>query len=259
VISTYDDIAARLTHETEDMFREMVDAHLRASGDPLFIRADSSSGNALIMTGRGNPSWSGFDGGVLDDLVGFSLLRENYNTQGSSTYRVTANGLHFHGWLMQRRGATVAQVEHEATELLSGDAYAASHPDAAHHLAEAFALLWSGQTDSQTVSEIGGHLRSALMDATTVAVGDDGGEQEKPIERLQRWTEERLEGNNLPEREAEVVRRLTALADAVLRLDQRLDHVRDESDKGSPSVEWEETRRAAFVTTFVCYELDRLR
>lgn len=50
---------------------------------------------------------------------------------------------------------------------------------------------------------------------------------------------------------------IVELARVVLRLDNRLNHVRDERDRAAPEVEWEEIRRAAFATTVACYELDR--
>jgi hypothetical protein len=92
------------------------------------------------------------------------------------------------------------------------------------------------------------------MDTTSDVVGSDGGSQEKPVERLRTW----LEAQNLPKREQTAIARLVELTDAVLRLDQRLAHVRDEAGKGEPPITWEEIRRAAFLTAVVCYELDRL-
>ena len=44
---------------------------------------------------------------------------------------------------------------------------------------------------------------------------------------------------------------------STLRLDHRLNHVRDEVGKGEPTPTYEEMRRAAFLTALVCYELDR--
>jgi hypothetical protein len=105
------------------------------------------------------------------------------------------------------------------------------------------------------VSEIGDHLRKALIDATTDVVGAEaGGEQEKPIQRLRAHVGRLL----LPAREAEVLVQVVELARVVLRLDHRLNHIR-EADQGEPEVSWEEMRRAAFATAFACYELDRLR
>ena len=49
------------------------------------------------------------------------------------------------------------------------------------------------------------------------------------------------------------------LARVVLRLDHRLNHIRDEADQREPDASWEEVRRATFTTTLACYELDRLR
>ena len=94
------------------------------------------------------------------------------------------------------------------------------------------------------------------MDATTDLVGPDAkGGRENPIERLTFH----LDGLKLPSREAVVVSRIVELAEAVLSLDHRLNHIRDEANKGKPAASWEEVRRAAFTTAFTCYELDRLQ
>ena len=103
---------------------------------------------------------------------------------------------------------------------------------------------------------IGEHLRKALIDATSDIGGSEAqGSQERPIERLRHY----VEGLALPAREAAVAAQIVEFARAALSLDQRLNHIRDESDKGEPAMSWEELRRAAFATAFTCYELDRLR
>ena len=103
------------------------------------------------------------------------------------------------------------------------------------------------------VSEIGDHLRKALLDITTDVVGAAaGGEQEKPIARLQAHLSDR----SLSERV--VLVQLTELARVVLRLDHRLNHLRDEVGKAQPAPTWDEVRRAVFVTALVAYELSRV-
>ena len=79
--------------------------------------------------------------------------------------------------------------------------------------------------------------------------------QEKPIERLR----SHLAVMPIPEREAAALEQVVELALTVLRLDHRLNHIRDEADKNQPAATWEEVRRAAFLTAVACYELDRLR
>jgi len=131
--------------------------------------------------------------------------------------------------------------------------FAGRQPGAAHHLNEAFALLRSEESSAQRTSEIGDHLRKAVMDATTVVPGE-GGDQERPVERLNSW----LGANeSLHERERQVIADLVQLVRSTLRLDHRLNHVRDEVGKGEPPPTYEEMRRAAFVTALVCHELDR--
>ena len=252
----FDDLADRLTPAALNLFRWMVTTHLESEGDRLFIFTDTSAGTELNFLGKGSDRWfSGVDGGALADLTRSGLLHLD-DAERSPNYRVSGEGERFYRWLMQSEGSAIDQVEQEIHRMTSGPEYAEAHPGVAHHLREAFELLWSGHTDDPVVSEVGDHLRKALMDATTDLVGPDAdGQQEHPIERL----ESHLEGLDLPSRETEVVSRIVELARAVLRLDQRLVHIRDEADKGEPGASWEEIRRAAFTTVFACYELDRLQ
>ncbi len=235
----------------------MAAAHLESTGNRLFIRTDSLAGTGMTFTGDGsNREFDGFDGGALEELAGWSLLRVSYGSRGSESYRVTGEGQLFFRWLKESRGSAPAQVEDEVQKVVNSAQFALSCPGAARHLSEAFGLLWSGETNDQVVSEIGDHLRKALMDATSEVLGDEArGSQEKPIDRLERH----LEDLQLPSRESGVLIQLAELARSVLSLDHRLNHIRDEADTGRAEVSWEEVRRAAFTTAFVCYELDRLQ
>ncbi len=253
----YEDLADRLTDEAQELFCEMCSAHVDAgSGDRLFIRSDTMSGTGLIFSGGDiRRDWHGFDGGAIEDLASYGLLHTGYSSRGTPNYRLSGEGQRFYRWLMGQRGAPITQAETEVQHLLAGEQFASGHPSGAHHLGEAFSLLWSGETDDKTVSEIGDHLRKAIMDITSDVAGADGGNQEKPIQRLAA----RLQSaSGLSEREAAALTQLVELGRAVFHLDQRLNHIRDESDKGQPLRAWDEVRRAAFLTAFICYELDRL-
>ena len=254
---TFEDLAERLTPESLELFQEMASAHLESTGDRMFIRADSSAGTHMIFTGHGSSrEFSNFDRGAIQDLLGWNLLHVDYSRRGTPNYRVTGEALRFYRWLMQRKGSAIDQTEDRVHRDVLGSAFAERHPGGAHHLRETFHLLWSGRTDEQVVSEIGDHLRKALMDVTTDVVGADaGGEQEKPIQRLKA----QLRELRLPKRESEVLLQVIELARVVLRLDHRLNHIRDEADQGEPEATWEEMRRAGFSTAFACYELDRFR
>jgi len=254
---SYEELVARLTPESLVLFREMVEAHLAAGpGDKLFIRSDTMSGSGMVFTGHGaRRDWRGFDGGALDDLVSYGLLHLNFSSRGTPNYRVGGEALAFHRWLMEKQGSPVEQVSEQVQKLVDGPDFSIRHPEAAHHLGQAFELLWEGRTDTPVISEIGDHLRKTLMDVTTDVVGSDvGGDQEKPVERLRVL----LAARSLSEREQAVLEQLVELARVVLRLDHRLNHLRDEEDKGRQPPTWEEARRAAFVTAFVAYELSRL-
>ena len=253
----FDDLARRLTPEALNLFREMAAAHIESTGDRMFIRSDTMGGTRMVFTGKGcRRQFSGFDGGAVEDLATWGLLHIGYGGRGTPNYRVTGEAQRFYRWLMQSEGSAVEQIDEEVRRVISGSEYAERHQGAAHHLHEAFELLWGGRTDDQVVSEIGDHLRKALMDATTDAVGSNSAAgQERPIQRLQ----SHIARLGLPSREAEVVSQIVELARTALRLDHRLNHIRDEEDSGEPGASWEELRRASFTTAFVCYELDRLQ
>lgn len=70
------------------------------------------------------------------------------------------------------------------------------------------------------------------MDAVGDLVGPDNGSSEKPIERLRTHLAD--ESSSLGTRESHALERLIELAAAALRLDQRVGHIRDESDKDRP-------------------------
>ena len=92
------------------------------------------------------------------------------------------------------------------------------------------------------------------MDTVTDVAGDAPGKQEKPIERLRDWVASR----NVNERERATLDALVELARATLRLDHRLNHIRDEADLDQPPASKPELRRAAFVTALVCDQLSSL-
>ena len=169
-------------------------------------------------------------------------------------YRITGDGLAFHRWWMAKQGTALEQVDTDVRRVIEGEAFAAMHAGAAHHLREAFALLWQDRLDDQAVSELGDHLRKALMDTVTDVVGDTPGKQEKPVERLRDW----VSGLEVNDREQAVLEALVELARATLRLDHRLNHIRDEADLDQPPATKAELRRAAFVTTLVCDQLSSL-
>jgi hypothetical protein len=73
-------------------------------------------------------------------------------------------------------------------------------------------------------------------------------------QRLTTWLSNR---DDLSNREVAVLHHLVELSRAVLRLDHRLNHVRDEQDKGVQRPSWDEARRASFTTAFACFEVAR--
>lgn len=252
----YGELAERLTPEAMALFKDMVAAHLESTGNRMFIRSDSWGGTRLAFTGDSSRVFNNIDAGALEDVLSYDLLHVDFSARGTPNYRVSGEAQLFYSWLMQQQGSPIAQVEREVVRLVDSTAFADAHPGGAHHLREAFTLLFSGQTGAQAVSEIGDHLRKALMDVTSDVVGPEaGGAQEQPIKRL----EEHIAALNLQRREVAVVVQVIELSRVALRLDHRLNHIRDEADQGEPTATWDEIRRAAFATSLACYELDRLR
>lgn len=252
---TFGHAADRLEQGALDLFCQMAEVHLGASGERMFFHSVTFGGGYLDFAGDGTDlSLDDVDSGLLKELERYGFLASEQKPT-STAYRVTGDGLAFYKWYREQQGAAVAQVEDVVRQLLDGPAFAAAHPGSAHHLNEALALLWQDRTDEQVVSEIGDHLRKALMDVVTDVVGDDGGKAEMPIPRLKEWVAARPE---LQERERVVLDALVELADKVLRLDHRANHVRDEADKGVPPPSRAELRRAAFLTATVCYEIAQL-
>lgn len=62
-------------------------------------------------------------------------------------------------------------------------------------------------------------------------------------------------GQDVNEREHAVLIALVELARATLRLDHRLNHIRDEADLDQPPTSQAELRRAAFITALVCDQI----
>lgn len=125
----------------------------------------------------------------------------------------------------------ITQVEDFVRNTVDGANFARDHPGAAHHLTEAFALLWSDNTNSQVIAEIGEHLRGAIMDMAHDLTGGKG-PPEKPVEQLRGYLQHI--GDHLGDRECAVLDSLIGLASITLHLDQRLTHIRDEVGKGRP-------------------------
>lgn len=250
----YTDLASRLTTEANQLFCEMALAHIEAgSGDRFFIRSDTMAGTGLHFRGPNlSKSWKNFDSGAIEDLIAYGLLHVNYSNRGTPNYRVSGEGLRFYRWLMDRKGVPITQVEEIVRTTVDGADFARDHPAAAHHLAEAFALLWSDDTNNQVIAEIGEHLRGAIMDMANDISGDEGS-PEKPIARLSNYLRSISDG--LGKREVAVLESLIGLTEVTLRLDQRLTHIRDETSKNRPLRTWDEARRAAFMTAFACFEI----
>ena len=95
-------IARKLTPEALSLFQQMVAAHLGSTGDRMFIRSDSMGGALMIFTGEGSrESFTGFDGGAIEDLISWGLLHVGYSRRGTPNYRISGEAIQFHRRLME--------------------------------------------------------------------------------------------------------------------------------------------------------------
>ena len=251
---SYDHAAEVLSDEALGLFSDLVRMHLAAeSARRSFLELAVLGGNGPILRCPGGEQRARVDSASLEDLAQFGLLRRRRVAKGQHRIDITSQGVHFYRWYMREMGKPVEQVEEVVRSLVDSSRFAAAQPGASTHLAEAFELLWSDDTSEQVVSEVGGHLRSALMDAVAAKTGDVS-LREKPADALKEW----LTSAEVSDRQADVLSAVVELVRVTLRMDQRLDHVRDEKDKGQPDMTWPEVRRAVFLTAVVCYEIFEL-
>lgn len=249
---TYEELHQRLMPEALDLLQQMAAAHLASdSKDRLFILSLSLGGPTVLVSPEPVGQIVDFDRGALDDLVAYGLLTPGFGTRGTPNYRVSGEGILFYRWSMRRLGEPIDQVECHTMRLLQSSVFAQAHPGASRLLKRAFELLWSDSVDEQTVGEIGDHLRKALFDLVDDLLGDGSG-RERPIERLNRAIQDSAAPGS---RESELLVSLVDLTRQVLRVDNRLAHIRDEVEQGAPLSGREELRRAAFLTVVACAEL----
>ena len=242
----FESVRNRLEDEAVQLFGVIAEVHLGMTGDRIFVRADLEDTILIFPNGSHRDNLI-VDGGALDELSSLGLLRQPERF----AYRVTGEGVNFYRWLRSQQGAAIAQTEAAVRETLQSADFAARHSGSARHLEKAFELLWRDNRSVQATSEIGDHLRKALMDVVNDLVGDAGQNSEAPGRQLEAW----LAASTLQGRERTVLTDLVALAASTLRLDHRINHVRDELGKGEPAPSFQELRRAAFTTAFTCYEL----
>ncbi len=249
----YSTVAERLDSDAMQLFLEMVDDHRSDdSNDQRFLGLRTGAGYLLRFPVSGQRP---VNSGHLADLVGYRLLRR---TRGSGRlrsdfYEITSESLAFWRWYMDQAGSPVAEVETTVLRFLDAEQFASQHGGAAHHLRQAFDLLGESASSIQIVSEIGDHLRKAVMDVVADVTG--GTRPESPGQALRDW----LDGHDqIQERQAEAAALLADYVQQIVKLDHRLNHMRDELSKGEPPADNEEIRRAAFLTALACYEISRL-
>lgn len=248
-MATFAQIADRLSGEAEALYVRMVEAHLASTpGSRWFQPVRTGSGVHVIFSGDAAFDDSKADESDLQDLVGLELLRPfRSSSRGDPIYDIPGQSVRFYRFLRNLRGRPVDTVEIDARTLVDSAAFAARHPTVAEHLAEALDLLWSDRTDKVTVSDLGSHLRNAIIDVVDDSIGGPPTGTEMVKARMDGWAK-KVRG-----RQALAVRDLVV---AALTLDQRLVHLRDENSKEKPLTGWSELRRAVYLTITACYEVD---
>lgn len=137
------------------------------------------------------------------------------------------------------------------TGLVDDAGFESRHPHAATHLRAVFNMLnGHGPWDVPAVTIAGDHLRKALIDVAGAQAG-----LANPDENLERVL--RPARVSAAQRGDTALAMLIDLALAVFSLDHAIEHVRDEIHEGRAPATPETIRRAAFLTTVACYELDR--
>ena len=252
-MTTYGEIAEMITPEGEELFYSMIDAHLAAAGAPhrYWLGHLMQDGYRLMFVGD-ETLWPQrpVDRSALEDLIGWGLIRRRPAGRDPH-FDIPAQSIRFHRFLRSQRGQPVDTVERSARNFVEGAFFAQRHPLAAGHLTKAFELLWSDSLDHKTVSELGGHLRSALIEVVTALAGPSK-DPEAVNARLRDWLAAQ---ESLEDRSAAA---LVEYVNAVQHVNQRLTHIRDEEGKGRPTVQWSELRRACFMSSGCCYELGQL-
>jgi hypothetical protein len=250
----FDDI--EFLPETEALFCEMVETTMkatRASGRQ-FVIAQHMGGSHMIFVGPPRRDWEDVDEGALTDLATYGLLQLGYSSRGTPNYRVSSDGHRYYRYLQERRGTPVVQVEEMIRRLIDGEAFSRRYPKSVAALSKATQLLWTGETDDQTASELGAALRATLQDFVDELLQRLGVHstlsREQPISRLREAVD--AIRDRIGAREQAVMNKLVELADVELREVQRIHHVRHEG----PVKGWDEMRRATFVLTLLIHELD---
>ena len=239
------DIADIISPEAEALLNGMVETHLGSAGSAYrefhTVLMGGGLGLQMIFPGESSTPWvqQAVDSTALNDLTGWGFLRRGRFAKGSTVLEVTAAGVQFHRQLRERRGLAIDAVAGTIQRRLAeGSGFASTHPGAAEHLREAFALVWTGHIDDGTVSEIGLHLRSAVIEVTST-VANTTGDPEKVGAALKAWVATRP----IDDREAAALAELIKVAQT---LNNRLTHIREHAAQGRPLKSWNEVRRAAF-------------
>ena len=230
------------------LFERLVQARANEPDEPAIMEITYGNGTSLIA---GSYNLGDIRSSSLNDLVDHGLLRvTRYGSRGDRVLEVSSGGMAFNRWLQSERGAPIERVVQDAIKLVDGPAFARACPSAAKHLEEAFALLVADRLDVPALTELGTHLRSALIDAVATARGN-----EQPDEDVERATKATRKA--AAERGDDATMALVDLARAVLRLDHGVTHNRDEQHQGRPIADLATAHRAAYLTAVCCYELVR--
>lgn len=236
----------------EAMLAALIAKHTASDDPTTHIQADGGGWHAIGFHTVGGNDMSD----AAEELADRDLIRKKDISSGDGwayELRPTARGKAYWNWRKSAAAGDLARLSGDVLQLVDAREFADRHPSVATNLADAFALVSTGDlSDVNTTSTIGHHLRYALIDMAGPALS---GLEEAPPEDLKKYFEPAARA--AVDRGDYATRALILLAQTTLHLDQGLNHARDERYRGHDVADGDTIRRAAWVTAVTCLELDR--
>jgi hypothetical protein len=234
-----------------DLFLRMTERYLAASAENRTFWVTETMGGTWMS----QPSVAGEKIAVtvsqLRQLQYQGLVDDYIAGARTKQVDVTPFGVRYYEYVRTLQAGPITQVEDAMQSLIDGDEFRKRHPRAAASWDRAVALLWKAQDNSQ-VSEIGHHLREALQHFASEELDAAGVESPTETSKTITRLSEALTARRalLGETTIDALRQLIDWWKPVSRLVQKVEHANQQ-----PDVNWEDARRATFLTLTVMYEL----
>ena len=250
---TYEEVAELLDVPTRRVFTSLVEHHLQHLDEGCEFMFIKTMGGGFLRSTAGALSIDGFNDGRIRELLRLNLVSEIGYSKNATRFEVTAQSVKFYRYLQQQVGEVVDQVTQSSFhETSDGTRFARHHPEAARRLRTARDLLAIESDLKTTATDIGPHLRAALLDVASTKLIDFEGSPERSIDELVRRTCGRHEHAD------PATALLAQYAQEVLRQAQRLTHLKDEEHKERALTGWKELQRSVRLATVACAELAAL-